>query len=252
MTGFSHKNMSMFYRNLTKVKNFAEKAEVTSVSITGKGEPLQNNGSINTVLTILSKFRDSFPIEIQTNGDNLTKEVVDRLYDEGIDTIAISIDSQEQMNSLISIVEYIRIKGLTVRFTINLVPDIYNRNPKDFFIFANELGVHQLSFRNITIPSNPIDTETSRKTQEWIRENIDEEKVEEFLIAYQSYVQFWGEKVMDLPYGAVIYMINGVSTTYFDYCVQDESNGDDIRSLIYYEDGHLATTWYGSNYGRIF
>ena len=54
-----------------------------------------------------------------------------------------------------------------------------------------------------------------------------------------------------LPYGAKLYDIYGISVTYFDYCIQDSSNEDDLRSLIFQEDGHLNTNW-NSEAGRIF
>ena len=49
--------------------------------------------------------------------------------------------------------------------------------------------------------------------------------------------------IRKLPFGATVFDINGVSFTYFDYCVQESSNDETIRSLIYQEDGHLYTSW---------
>jgi hypothetical protein len=72
-----------------------------------------------------------------------------------------------------------------------------------------------------------------------------------FLRQYYAYLQSNGMKIMRLPYGATLYMVEGVSCTHFDYCIQDSNNDNDIRSLIFHEDGHLSTSWYGSNYGRI-
>jgi hypothetical protein len=37
--------------------------------------------------------------------------------------------------------------------------------------------------------------------------------------------------------------VGGIAVTFFEYCVQDSNGEDDIRSLIYNQDGHLYTTW---------
>jgi hypothetical protein len=49
--------------------------------------------------------------------------------------------------------------------------------------------------------------------------------------------------VRRLPFGATIYDVEGISFTHFDYCVQDSNSDDEIRSLIYMEDGHMYTSW---------
>jgi len=49
--------------------------------------------------------------------------------------------------------------------------------------------------------------------------------------------------VRSIPFGAKIYDINGISLTYFEYCIQESSSDSNIRSLIYREDGHLYTSW---------
>ena len=49
--------------------------------------------------------------------------------------------------------------------------------------------------------------------------------------------------IRKLPYGATIYDIGGIAVTWFDYCIQDAHGVDDIRSLIFQEDGHLYTAW---------
>ena len=49
-------------------------------------------------------------------------------------------------------------------------------------------------------------------------------------------------------------MVDGVSVSWFDNCIQETNvDSDEIRSLVYWEDGHLSTSWYGSSqYGRLF
>jgi hypothetical protein len=46
-----------------------------------------------------------------------------------------------------------------------------------------------------------------------------------------------------LPFGMPIYSYKDLSVAFSDYCIQDTHNPDDIRSLIYHQDGHLYTSW---------
>ena len=46
-----------------------------------------------------------------------------------------------------------------------------------------------------------------------------------------------------LPFGAEVYDIGGIAVTWLDECVQERNNTNDIRSLIYQEDGHMYSSW---------
>ena len=257
MTGMNPVNRERFLKNFNKAKHIGELAQVTSIIITGKSEPLLDLKTVKHICEIFSEF----PIEIQTNGLLLNEETITLLGMFGIDTIAISIDSYAQMEKLASIIPFIKEKGMTLRYTINLTGNILQKNPnsisyieytKEILSIVKNYGVDQVSFRDITIPNYAIDTEESRKTQEWINLNIPKKWAGTFIASYEWLLQHEGVKVCELPFGAVVYMYDGMSCTYFGYCIQDSNKDNDIRSLIYYEDGHMATTWYGSNYGRVF
>lgn len=253
MTGYVEKNLKLFYRNLQKVKNIAKQAEVTSVSFTSKGEILGNKNSMKVFSDILPTFTDEFACEIQTNGDNLTEDVINFFYHAGLDIIAISIDRFESIDHLKPIFDEINSYGLTVRLTVNLVPGAYDHTPEEYFQKCKNYNIQQISFRTITTPnfSEVVNTSAGKKAYEWIENNVDDEKTNKFLYEYETYIINNGREIRELPYGAILYNVEGVSTTHFIYCIQDKSGTDNIRSLIYYEDGHLATTWYGPNVGRI-
>ncbi len=76
-------------------------------------------------------------------------------------------------------------------------------------------------------------------------------KSKSFIDMYIQELAKNGQFQYKLPYGAMLYMYDDISVTYFNYCIQDNHNENDVRSLIFHEDGHLSTSWYGSNYGRI-
>lgn len=253
MTGYTKSNEPLFGLNMNKLFNITKRCDVISVSFTSKGEILHHQYSTDIFFNFLSNFKDHFSCELQTNGLNLNEDLISKLCIRGLDIIAISIDSFNDIQKFYNIFKDIKDYNMTSRITINLTNSIYNNKIDDYFEICKNLKIDQISFRNISTPTyNLINDERSRKTNEWIYKNIDKNKVEEFLKNYKEYVLKNGYKIRNLPYGATIYNVDGISATYFDYCIQDNNNDENIRSLIYHEDGHLSTTWYGSNVGRIF
>lgn len=257
MTGLNPIDTERFTKNLSKIKQLAKMARVSSVIITGKTDPLM---SMSMVRAACLELKD-FPLEIQTNGILLNERAIHMLDDIRIDIIAISIDSIEQIFTLENSIRKIRELGMTVRFTINLTNNIFEyfkditspiEKVKKIIEISKMYGADQISFRKITIPKNPVNTKESFDTQEWIYYNVDEKNMDSLIKGFTALLKKDGVKIAELPFGATVYMYNGISCTYFDYCIQDENNGENIRSLIYHEDGHASTSWYGSNYGRIF
>ncbi len=257
MTGkpaYTEMDYTNFISNLYKVKTVAQNAQVSSIIITGKGEPLL---ALNEVEEI-SKVFNNFPLEIQTNGIRLEEEsVLDFLYSYiGINTIAISIDSYAQYENmkLRNIFKILSSNpyNFNVRLTINLVDEITkNYFPYSFIEEGKEMGISQISFRDITIPETVINIEESKDAVMWIK-SIDQKSLENFKNEIKTMIFKEGKFLRRLSFGAGIYMIEGISCIYIKNCIQENSNDEDIRSLVYWGDGHLSTSWYGSNYGRIF
>lgn len=243
-----------FLENLKKARTMALLSGATSIILTGKTEPTLNM----RIVAKVCKFFKDFPIEIQTNGILLDEKMISSFEDLGIDTIAVSIDSYSQLVGMKSTFELISEMGFNSRITVNLTDrvlyDMDYGTFEDTLKLVKTIGINQLSFRRITIPNYAIDTEESKKTQEWIRNNVDQDKATEFLKGYTDYLENSKDShfLYNLAFGAKLYMVDGISCTHFEYCIQDDHSEEDIRSLIYYEDGHLSSTWYGSNHGRLF
>lgn len=243
-----------YFRNLKKAKTMAIACEASSVILTGKTEPTLN---LEVVKKVCKIFED-FPIEIQTNGILLNEKNINLLDDWGVDTIAISVDSYEQLTSLSEALKLMRNLSFNIRLTVNLTNSILNDDIlydfRNFLNLAILNDINQLSFRKVVIPDHAINTKESIKVQKWINENVDEEKANKFIDNFTNYILNSGEAqfLYRLPFGADMYMVDGVSCTVFRKCIQEDHKDDDIRSLVYYEDGHLSSTWYGSNYGRLF
>lgn len=241
MTGHTRKNLSAFNHNMIKAKKVAETANVNSVLLTGKGEPLLNIPAIYQ----LAKYFNEWPIELQTNGLQLMHNpgLIGDLEKHGLNILAISIDNYKDLHKFSEVFELANSFGMIVRVTIN-VSDRF----RDFGFKQNilptcrSIGVHQLMLRKITAPSNAIDSDAV----EWIQQH-DCEKHYDRLVqeAYDYIVQEHGEitPIRTTSQNMKVYDCNGISFVHSDYCIQEQNKDDEIRSLIYCEDGHMYTTW---------
>lgn len=252
MTGYMKSDEPLFFHNLVKARKLADVTGVTSVSITGKGEPTLNLSSIRGVC---SYFKDH-SIELQTNGLKLKEsalydyDLIKVLSGLGIDIFAISMDRISDFEDMKEVISEIKSYGKLVRITLNvtdMLPDPRVFSFTDYISLCQEVGVDQFSLRQITIANN---TERN-ETHEWIEKHAENNKYYQLLIKQFSDNAYSYQFIRALPYGAKLYDVNGISFTYFNYCIQDSSNGEDIRSLIYDEQGHLGTSWV-SKAGRIF
>lgn len=250
MTGYMKSDNDLFKINASKARKMADTTGVTGVSITGKGEPTLNFDMVNFVC---HEFRD-YPIEIQTNGLAMLKNptLVDRLSLAGIDIFAISMDKPSDFELLKPVINRIKDLNKTVRVTLNVTDMLPNPSVikfTDYIDYCKEYGIDQFSLRQITIANFTEINEVHNWIMEHTYNHYYADLIDQFktMKLSKKIVQF----LRSLSYGAELYDVDGISFTYFDYCIQDSSNGDDIRSLIYMEDGHLYTSW-NSLASRIF
>jgi len=211
MTGYVKTNIQLMFRNVTKVKTLAQNAQVTGVLLTGKGEPTLNRPDL---MWLLRSF-NHYPIELQTNGINLSVDFqyLEDLAATGLNVLAISIDHLSQSRET----------------TFDDLIDI-----------SRESNVDQLMLRQIVIP-NYVDMDSA--TAKWINSNVDHKHYLQLHSEMEAACRGCGRFLRRLHFGPAVYEYNGVSVSYSDYCIQDFNEGEDIRSLIFLEDGHLYTSW---------
>jgi sulfatase maturation enzyme AslB (radical SAM superfamily) len=256
MTGKTESNAPLMARNIEKVKTIAKSAQVTSVSVTGKGEPTMNP---LTLFGIIEAFNE-WPIELQTNGlqllANLKEKEGNYLYDlmkKGLDIVAISIDKWGMFDRYKPLFDKIREYNMTLRVTVP-VTDYLNKDLtlEDFINKCKECKIEQLSFRQVTVPNfGIVDTDAAWSARTWIERHVPERHLGKLINRIKQKLATRRTIVRQLPYGAVIVDMDGIAVTYFDYCIQDSNNGSDIRSLVFQEDGHLYTSW-NSKASRLF
>jgi molybdenum cofactor biosynthesis enzyme MoaA len=238
------------WRNFEKACRMAEINGVTTVLITGKGEPTLYPGQITKFLEKLKKY--NFPLlELQTNGIALAREdyseYLRRWYALGLTMIALSIVHYEQeKNKKIFSEAYPQLKdligklhkiGFSVRLSCTMLNGYIDNSIEleNLIKKAKEWGVEQLSIRKLAMPKHSEDKEIST----WTRKNtVDEkelEKIEEFIVKN-------GNKLMTIHEKAQIYDINGQNLCLTD-ALTIEPQSDNLRQIIFFPDGHLRFDW---------
>lgn len=243
-TGLMESNEQLMLWNSPKVLNLARMSQVSSVLLTGKGEPCLN---FDSVLDFTHKFKE-FPLELQTNGIWLSKNLnrCQTLSSTGMNVIALSIDTLRTDHSKLA--RAIHDAGMLLRVCFNVTNDKHLRRAhqsrvivpfEDILHVTRVWGADQLTLRKITIPNHTDKTKQSN----WINENCEEALWARLRYEMAQMLSKDGHHLRSLPYGAQVYDLHGVAVSYSDYCIQDGNNTEDIRSLIFQEDGHLYTSW---------
>jgi MoaA/NifB/PqqE/SkfB family radical SAM enzyme len=239
MTGYMRTNRMLMARNMPKMKTLAAYGQVTSVLLTGKGEPVLNEPDLFWLMEEFSYL----PLELQTNGLRLHKDfdLLERLATASLNTLAVSIDRLSTFGRYYELFARSKELGLLTRVTLNITNKIQSETPFEHLVELCKLNrVDQLMLRNVVVPNNvPSDL----KEAKWIRENVDPTVYERLQTELRVACEKEGMLLRRLNFGSLVYDYKGVSVTYSDYCVQDENDGKDIRSLIYMEDGHCYPNW---------
>jgi pyruvate-formate lyase-activating enzyme len=315
------------WRNFCKACRLAQVGGATTVLITSKGEPTLYPDQVTEFLEHLAPY--NFPvIEMQTNGITIadgklvTEEHLQKWYELGLTTIAISVvgydpkknheiylpyrkpkagtveqiqppattlplpilqsgscaaphvvsestvlppattlplpildDSPkslgERLTALASTGEregYIDLPKLVKllrkperRFTIRLTciaADGYidsAEEVKNLLAFASANEIEQVSLTPVTKPFDSADAEAFTWTQLHHLKDKQKAEIEKFLSEN-------GQVVRVLPHGATVYDVGGQNLNYSN-CLTRDTRPDEVRSLIFFPDGHLYTNW---------
>jgi organic radical activating enzyme len=239
MTWRTVPDMVLVQRNMEKVKRTANQAGVTNVLITSKNEPFQNyDGLIWTC-----KRFTGYHLELQTNGikfNRHAKSACRDLYKAGLNVMAFSIDKMATIEGYAKNFEIINDFKMITRVCINLTHMIskYFNFQEIMDILVSVGNIHQVLFRNITYPSG-VDKENL--AVKWIDKNVN---AEHFVRLKTQMLSKKLRKIHVVPQtGITTYSYKGMSICFSDYCVQEHNQTDNIRSLIYQDNGHLYTNW---------
>jgi len=249
--GVSLEKTEFNWRNFNKAALLAERDGSTTVLITGKGEPTLFPDQISQILTELQKHR--FPIiELQTNGILFDtnykkyKKYLDEWHSEGLDIISLSLCHYDDKKNaeivgtkidLAKVIDRLHKHGFSVRITCMLMKDYIDSIEEVLktIKFAKDLGVEQLSFRELGRPYYP----ENKDICSWVNKHVLPKKV---LQKIRSFVEKNASKLMDTEYGLTIYDYKGQNVGMTN-CLTIDSEGEKVRQLIYFPDGHVRFDW---------
>lgn len=246
-------------RNLRKRMQFSRDNGCNTLIITGEGEALQNKDFLTNLRQYNLGIKDPFQwIELQTTGVMLDDENLDFMENIGVSTISLSVADiwdDDNNNEIIGtppkgyihleeLCKKIKDHGFNLRLSINMI-DVYDTSsPAVVMRRTKDLGADQVIFREF------YTSENDSKENTWIEEN---KASDETIKRFQKYIVKYGRPLERLPFGAMRYSLDGISTVLDSNCMA--SNGDDlaerlskdgeeaIRYLILRPNGKLYTKW---------
>lgn len=252
--GMSLKQPEVNWRNFEKACTFADKSGVTTVLITGKGEPTLFPEQITEYLSRLEKHDFPF-VELQTNGIILEqqrekyKKHLKEWYKKGLTTIAISaVDYNSDKNKEIftqdkpymdlgKLVDFLHEMKFSVRLSLVLLDGYMdNRSKLEKLIqFAKDKEIEQLTIRPVSRPGKS----KNDKVACWVDKHYLKEKQ---LQGIKSYLEENGTHLFELPHGAIVYDVDGQNVCLTN-CLTRDTDPDKLRQLIFFPDGHLRYDW---------
>ncbi len=213
-------------------------SHLDEVILTGVGEPTLDPD--NLAMLTYRIFEADFPIiTLQTNGIDLNREYLQRLYDAGLSRVALSVCSldSEVNDSIMGAkmpdpFEFTKMAagiGLSTRLAVVVTKEAFGLGTEKLHIFMDscslEKSVNQLTFRELGGDS------------EWNTANY--VGLSEF---ERSLLQRGAIELFNFDYGARVYDFSGQNVCIAS-CLTESTNPDRQRQLIYYPDGRLRFSW---------
>ena len=265
-TGFDQipKNRDINWRNFDKACKLAQLAGTTTVLLTGKGEPSLYPQEI---LLYVRTAADHFPfIELQTNAIRighlaqgnpnkatpLDISILKRWFDAGLNTIAISVVDiltennqkvyHEDYPDLSKTIDLLHEIGFTVRLCVMMQNGMVDNPDRvhDVVNFCRSRRVAQLTMRPIRRPILPV--LSGNKEADYVDQNGLSQRQIDVIADYIETAGTHISTIMNGGHAAKVYDILGQNLCLSD-CLTVEPSNDDIRTLIFYPDGHLYTDW---------
>jgi len=254
----TNKRFKKLYReDYLKRMEFARDNGCNTMIYTGDGEPLVNSKFLNECATWNRSIQSPFKwIEFQTSGINLLKDGDMNLRwlrnEIEVNTISLSLSDifSDTKNAkyngtpkkLVVDIEKtcheIKRYDFNLRLSLNLT-DYYNDyDVNDIFKRIKKLGANQVTFRKLYNMDNPKTLE-EKEIDNWIKNH----RADDMLITMiNEYIQTKGRKLEVLPFGAVRYSVDGISTVIDSDCM-NVATKESIKYLILRPDCKLYTKW---------
>lgn len=192
---------------------------------------------------------------------------VELLKELGVNTISLSVSDifngknnwdiigapKKLRIDLNHLCEFIKDQGFNLRLSLNMTNAYDEQYPEDILRQCKYLGADQITFRELY--GGGLDNPESI----WVDENACSDQVifriKEYITGVSDGVD-WGEEELAggypptgegiplyrLPFGAMVYSIDGMSVAIDDNCMS-KNNNDDLKYVILRENGKLYCQW---------
>ena len=252
--GVSMKVPSSNWRNFKISCRYAKDSDVSTVVVTGKGEPTLFPEQISNTLLALEPYGFPF-VDLQTNGivflqkKKEYKEHLKHWYQLGMTTIAISIvhyDNEKneaiyapkgKYFNLKKLIDYLHELGFSVRLTCMMIKGGIDgvKEVQNLIAFAKASKVEQITIRPIDKPVNGAD----KQVVKWVVENrITDQRLRQI----HKHLQKNGTLLRNLVHGAQVFDLEGQNIC-LSNCLTIKPSEDEVRQLIFFPDGHLRYDW---------
>ncbi len=253
--GVDHTLHTLNWRNLAVANTYARDNGVSTVLLTGKGEPTLYPDQITEILEHLQSAGYPF-IELQSNGIALADHpdryapYLKRWYDLGLTTLAISVvhyepapnravflPHREHYIDLPQLIHRLHAQGLSVRLSVVLhTGGIDDASGVEAMAdWARELKVEQVSIRPVSRPEHSSGPEVHA----WATEHA---LAPDAVQGIMEHLDRTAHRLMVLPHGAIVYDLHGQNLCLTN-ALTLEPDADYIRQLIFFPDGHLRYDW---------
>lgn len=186
-------------------------------------------------------------IEMQTTGVLIDRNYLRFLRNHvGVNTIALSLSSfdsdlnmwyngtpRELRVDIPLLCSQIKEYDFNLRLCVNMTDGYDWQDIDGIFHMAHYLGADQMTFRGLY--TSDEDTPQSR----WIKEHGAPPEVKD---AVEQYVKKHGKPIDVLPYGAIKYSVDGISTVIDSDCM-NKAGREDNKYYILRPDCHLYSQW---------
>lgn len=242
------------YRNdYIKRLSFARDNGCNTIIYTGDGEPITNLSFLENAAEWNRGIDHPFRwMELQTSGVTLDDGKLRWLREEiEVSTISLSLSSvfsdaenadynrtPEKLRVRIEeLCAEIRRYDFNLRLSLNMT-DFYNhRTPGEIFARVKALGANQATFR--VLYGTAPDTEREQEIASWIEAHRTDARI---ITAVREHVLAHGRRLERLPFGAVRYSVDGISTVIDEDCMSVEAK-EALKYLILRPNCKLYTKW---------
>lgn len=247
--GVSMKEPEVNWRNFRIAARFAMQHDVSTAMITSKGEPTLFSRQISRYLRELQRFGFPF-VELQTNGIALDDKFINKWYELGLTTLAVSIvhyDAEKNRQiylphrksyiDLPKLIDDLHKKKFSVRLACTMLNGFIDSpgELEKLILYARDNGVEQLTIRPVNKPEKARDL----RAYDWATaHSLEPGQLKDI----EDYLKKNGTLLMDLPHGAQVYDVGGQNVCLTNSLTRD-TNPDKIRQLIFFPDGHLRYDW---------